>query len=150
MTTAVQTTPRAPSTRKGRDGFTLLELLVVLVILGLLASVTAPAVGRYLGGAKVDAAKLQIQTLATTLDLYRLDTGTYPAQQEGLKSLVQRPAGAVRWNGPYVRKADMINDPWGRPYNYRFPGERAEVELYTLGLDNAAGGTGEAQDLGNW
>ena len=131
-------------------GFTLLELLVVLVILGLLASVTAPAVARYLSGAKVDAAKLQIQNLSTTLDMYRLDTGSYPSQQDGLKALVQRPSGAQRWNGPYLRKADMIKDPWGQEYKYRTPGERAEVEVFTLGADKAVGGTGENQDLGSW
>lgn len=131
-------------------GFTLLELLVVLVILGLLASVTAPAVARYLSGAKVDAAKLQIQNISTTLDMYRLDTGSYPSPQDGLKALVQRPAAAQRWNGPYLRKPDMIKDPWGREYQYRTPGERAEVEVFTLGADNATGGTGENQDLGSW
>ena len=131
-------------------GFTLLELLVVLVILGLLASVTAPAVARYLGGAKVDAAKLQIQNISTTLDMYRLDTGSYPSPQDGLRALVQRPAAAQRWNGPYLRKPDMIKDPWGREYQYRTPGERAEVEVFTLGADNATGGTGENQDLGSW
>jgi len=131
-------------------GFTLLELLVVLVILGLLASVTAPAIARYLGGAKVDAAKLQLQNLVTTLDMYRLDTGSYPTQQEGLQALVQRPSGAQRWNGPYLRKPDMIKDPWGREYRYRVPGEHAEVELFTLGSDNAVGGSGESQDLGSW
>jgi general secretion pathway protein G len=131
-------------------GFTLLELLVVLVILGLLASVTAPAVARYLGGAKVDAAKLQIQNISTTLDMYRLDTGSYPSAQDGLRALVQRPAAAQRWNGPYLRKPDMIKDPWGRKYQYRTPGERAEVEVFTLGADNATGGTGENQDLGSW
>jgi general secretion pathway protein G len=131
-------------------GFTLLELLVVLVILGLLASVTAPAVARYLSGAKVDAAKLQIQNISTTLDLYRLDTGSYPSPQDGLRALVQRPAAAQRWNGPYLRKPDMIKDPWGREYQYRTPGERAEVEVFTLGADNATGGTGENQDLGSW
>jgi general secretion pathway protein G len=136
--------PKAPA------GFTLLELLVVLVILGLLASVTAPAIARYLGGAKVDAAKLQIQNLVTTLDMYRLDTGSYPTQQEGLQALVQRPSGAQRWNGPYLRKPDMIKDPWGREYRYRMPGERGEVEVSTLGADNAVGGTGESQDLGSW
>jgi general secretion pathway protein G len=131
-------------------GFTLLELLVVLVILGLLASVTAPAVARYLSGAKIDAAKLQIQNLSTTLDMYRLDTGSYPSPQDGLRALVQRPAAAQRWNGPYLRKPDMIKDPWGREYQYRTPGERAEVEVFTLGADNATGGTGENQDLGSW
>ena len=131
-------------------GFTLLELLVVLVILGLLASVTAPAVARYLSGAKVDAAKLQIQNISTTLDMYRLDTGSYPASQDGIRALVQRPAAAQRWNGPYLRKPDMIKDPWGREYKYRTPGENAEVEVFTLGADNATGGTGENQDLGSW
>ena len=131
-------------------GFTLLELLVVLVILGLLASVTAPAVARYLSGAKVDAAKLQIQNISTTLDMYRLDTGSYPSAQDGLRALVQRPAAAQRWNGPYLRKPDMIKDPWGREYRYRVPGEHAEVELFTLGSDNAVGGSGESQDLGSW
>jgi general secretion pathway protein G len=131
-------------------GFTLLELLVVLVILGLLASVTAPAVARYLSGAKVDAAKLQIQNISTTLDLYRLDTGSYPSPRDGLRALVQRPAAAQRWNGPYLRKPDMIKDPWGREYQYRTPGEHAEVDVFTLGADNATGGTGENQDLGSW
>lgn len=136
--------------RSASAGFTLLELLVVLVILGLLASVTAPAVARYLSGAKIDAAKLQIQNISTTLDMYRLDTGSYPAQQDGLKALVQRPSGAQRWNGPYLRKADMIKDPWGREYLYRTPGEHAEVEVFSLGADNAVGGTGENQDIGSW
>ena len=131
-------------------GFTLLELLVVLVILGLLASVTAPAIVRYLGGAKVDAAKLQVQNLVTTLDVYRLDTGNYPSQQEGLQALVQRPAGAQRWNGPYLRKSDMIKDPWARDYRYRNPGEHAQVDVFTLGADNAVGGSGENQDIGSW
>ena len=131
-------------------GFTLLELLVVLVILGLLASVTAPAVARYLSGAKVDAAKLQIQNISTTLDMYRLDTGSYPSPQDGLKALVQRPAAAQRWNGPYLRKPDMIKDPWGREFQYRTPGEHAEVEVFSLGADNVAGGTGENQDIGSW
>jgi general secretion pathway protein G len=131
-------------------GFTLLELLVVLVILGLLASVTAPAVARYLSGAKIDAAKLQIQNISTTLDMYRLDTGSYPASQDGLRALVQRPAAAQRWNGPYLRKPDMIKDPWGREYQYRTPGEHAEVEVFSLGADNAAGGTGENQDIRSW
>jgi general secretion pathway protein G len=136
--------PAAPA------GFTLLELLVVLVILGLLASVTAPAVARYLSGAKIDAAKLQIQNLSTTLDMYRLDTGSYPNPKDGLRALVQRPASAQRWNGPYLRKPDMIKDPWGREYQYRSPGEHAEVDVFTLGADNATGGTGENQDLGSW
>ena len=153
MRNAAQQARRRRADRKrpaAAAGFTLLELLVVLVILGLLASVTAPAVARYLSGAKVDAAKLQIQNISTTLDMYRLDTGSYPSPQDGLRALVQRPAAAQRWNGPYLRKPDMIKDPWGREYQYRTPGERAEVEVFTLGADNATGGTGENQDLGSW
>jgi len=153
MRNATQKARRHGAERKhpaAAAGFTLLELLVVLVILGLLASVTAPAVARYLSGAKVDAAKLQIQNLSTTLDMYRLDTGSYPNPQDGLRALVQRPASAQRWNGPYLRKPDMIKDPWGREYQYRTPGEHAEVEVFTLGADNRTGGTGENQDLGSW
>lgn len=133
-----------------RDGFTMLELLVVLVILGLLTAVTAPAVGRYLGGAKVDTAKLQVQNILTTLDLYRLDNGSMPTQEQGLAALVDRPSGATRWNGPYLRKAEMIRDPWGRPYQYRIPGEKGEVDIFSLGADGAPGGTGENQDVGSW
>jgi general secretion pathway protein G len=153
MKNATQKARRHGAERKrpaSAAGFTLLELLVVLVILGLRASLTAPAVARYLSGAKVDAAKLQIQNLSTTLDMYRLDTGSYPSPQDGLRALVQRPAAAQRWNGPYLRKPDMIKDPWGREYLYRTPGQHAEVEVFTLGADNATGGTGENQDLGSW
>src|SRR5688500_8144584 len=99
-----------------RSGFTLVELLVVLVILGLLAAVAAPQAMRYLGGARHDAAKLQLQGLMTALDLYRLDVGRYPTREEGLAVLVQAPSsgGASRWNGPYVRKPEQLRDPWDR------------------------------------
>ncbi len=131
-------------------GFTLLELLVVLVILGLLAAIAAPRVMSYLGGAKTDAAQIQIENLSTTLDLFRLDVGRYPTEEEGLQALLSPPPGADGWNGPYVRRADMINDPWGRPYVYRFPGQVHEFDLYTLGVDNAEGGEGESRDVTNW
>jgi len=138
-------------TARGReDGFTLLELMVVLVILGLLAATAAPQVMKYLGRAKTDAAALQVRGLASSLDLYRLDVGTYPSQAEGLQALVQRPSNQARWNGPYLTKRDMLFDPWGRLYQYRFPGERAEFELFTLGADNAVGGDGENRDVLNW
>ena len=142
---------RSPVQRAAsRPGFTLVELLVVLVILGLLASVAAPQAMRYLGGAKHDAAKLQLQGLMTAVDLYRLDVGRYPTREEGLAALMQRPAGVDRWNGPYVRKADQLQDPWSRPYRYRFPGENGVYDLipgapYALrivGLDHLAGATG--------
>jgi general secretion pathway protein G len=137
--------------RPGREaGFTLLELLVVLVILGLLAAIAAPRVLNYLGGARTDTARIQIDQLSTTLDLYRLDTGSYPPEDVGLRALVEPPSDANGWNGPYVRKAEQIEDPWGRPFVYRHPGERGDFDLYTLGADNAEGGEGENQDVANW
>lgn len=133
-----------------KPGFTLVELLVVLVILGLLASVAAPQAMRYLGGAKHDAAKLQLSGLGTAVDLYRLDVGRYPTREEGLAALVQRPSGVDRWNGPYVRKADQLQDPWGRPYRYRSPGEHGAYDLFTLGADDRSGGTAEDRDVTSW
>ena len=135
---------------RDRDaGYTLLELLVVLGILALLATVAAPQVLRYLGKAKTDTAKTQIGAISTALELYALDNGGFPPQQTGLSALVQAPQGATRWRGPYLKRADGIVDPWGRPYGYRFPGKQGQTEVFTLGRDNAAGGTGEDADVAN-
>lgn len=133
----------------GEAGFTLLELLVVLGILALLATVAAPQVLRYLGKARTETAKVQINAIGSALELYALDNGGYPPQQIGLSALVQPPAGAARWHGPYLKKAEGLIDPWGRPYQYRFPGRNGSFEVFTLGRDNAAGGTGEDQDVSN-
>jgi general secretion pathway protein G len=133
-----------------RPGFTLVELLVVLVILGLLAAVAAPQAMRYIGGAKQDAAKLQLQGLATAIDLYRLDIGRYPSREEGLAALVQKPAGLERWNGPYVRKAEQLQDPWGRVWRYRMPGEHGTYDLFSFGADDRPSGTGEDRDVTSW
>ena len=100
--------------------------------------------------AKTDAAQIQIQSLGGTLDLYRLDVGGYPSEDYGLDALIERPAGAERWDGPYLRKREMLIDPWGRPYAYRQPGEHGEFDLYTLGADNAEGGEGENRDVTSW
>lgn len=135
--------------RRPDDGFTLLELLVVLVILGLLAAFAVPQVMDYLGRSKVDAARIQLQRLDSIMDLYRLDMGRYPNQQEGLQALVAAPADAARWAGPYLKNADSLIDPWGTPYGYRIPGENGTYDLYTLGADQAPGGEGENQDLSN-
>ena len=136
--------------RPAAAGFTLIELLVVLVILGLLAAFVAPQVLKYLSKAKTDVARAQIVNIASILDLYRLEVGSYPDQQDGLNALLQQPADAPRWNGPYVKKADALIDPWGEMYQYRFPGEHGDYDLYTLGADQAAGGEGENQDVTSW
>ncbi len=147
LRTPVARIPRQMSTSAG---FTLVELLVVIVILGLLVTFAAPPVFRYLGKAKSDTARIQIQNLTATMDLFRLDVGRYPTQDEGLQALVVRPSAAETWNGPYVRRQDGILDPWGVPYGYRIPGEHGDFDLFTLGADKAQGGTGESKDVANW
>jgi general secretion pathway protein G len=131
-------------------GFTLIELLVVLVILVLLASLVAPRVIGYLGSSRTKAAKVQIQSLSTALELYKVDTGRYPTTSEGLKALVVAPPDATSWNGPYLTKKEVPSDPWGRPYAYRSPGEHAAFEITSLGADNQTGGTGENEDITSW
>jgi general secretion pathway protein G len=135
---------------RAEAGFTLIELLVVLVILGLLAAFAAPQVLKYLGRAKTDAAKAQVQNIASILDLYRLEVGNYPSQQDGLDALLEQPPDAARWNGPYVKRRDALTDPWGEIYEYRFPGEHGAYDLYTLGADRSEGGEGEDQDVTSW
>jgi general secretion pathway protein G len=139
-----------PNGSGGQAGFTLIELLVVLVILVLLASLVAPRVIGYLGSSRTKAAKVQIESLASALELYKLDTGTYPTTSEGLKALIVAPQGAAGWNGPYITKREMPNDPWGRPYNYREPGQHGSFDIFSLGADNQPGGTGENEDVGSW
>ncbi len=136
--------------RRDDAGFTLLELLVVLGILALLAAFAGPQVLRYLGRAKTEAARVQISAISTALELYALENGAFPPQQAGLQALVQAPAGATAWRGPYIKRADGLVDPWGRPYQYRHPGQKTQAEVFTLGRDNASGGIGEDQDLTNW
>lgn len=141
------------SARRSRGheaGFTLIELLVVLVILGLLSAFVAPQVLNYLGRAKTDAAQAQIQNISSILDLYRLDTGRYPSEEEGLDALLEAPPDAAAWNGPYVKREDALIDPWGEMYHYRFPGDHGDYDLYTLGADQTEGGDGENQDVTSW
>ncbi len=135
--------------RPGEKGFTLVELLVVLVILGLIMSFAAPQVFKYLGGAKTDSAGIQIERLSTALDLYRLEVGRYPSSSDGLEVLLEPPPDTPAGK-PILRKADALIDPWGRPYQYLSPGEHGEYDLFSLGRDGADGGDGEDEDVISW
>lgn len=131
-------------------GFTLLELMVVLLILAMLASIAAPQVIKHLRKAKVETAHVQIEALGASLDFFQVDLGRYPTAEEGLKALVERPGKESRWDGPYIKKDASLIDPWGEPYRYAVPGRRAEYDLYTLGADKKEGGEGDSRDVGNW
>ena len=130
-----------------KRGFTLLELLVVIVIIGLLAGYVAPRYFSQVGKSEVQVAKAQIESLEKALDQYRLDMRRYPSPEEGLEALVAKPASAPAWSGPYLKKA-VPSDPWGRPYVYRAPGTRAEFEVVSYGRDGKPGGAGEDADIG--
>ena len=134
----------------GQDGYTLVELLVVLAILGLLIAIAAPRLIHHLSAARVQTAHIQIQQLGSILDIYKLDTGHYPSQQEGLQALVVAPTGATNWNGPYLKTKDSLIDPWGNPYQYKYPGSHGEYDLYSFGADGRDGGDGENSDIANW
>lgn len=136
--------------RSRASGFTLVELLVVLVILGLLAGLVGPRVLGQLGGAKTKTAAVQIKDLEQATELFKLDVGRFPSNDEGLEALVDRPGSAQGWNGPYLKKGGVPKDPWGNAYHYESPGKRTDVDIYSLGADNAIGGEGENADVGNW
>ncbi|MDH3473804.1 MAG: type II secretion system major pseudopilin GspG [Rhodospirillales bacterium] len=135
---------------QGRGGFTLVELLVVLAILSLIATVVTTQVIGHLGEAEVKAARLQVEKLSGVLDLYRIETGDYPPESYGLEALLERPPEAERWSGPYVKKADELKDPWGRRFEYRYPGEHGTFDLYSLGKDGQEGGEDTNRDILSW
>jgi len=137
---------RQPIYRTGEQGFTLVEMLVVITIIGLIMGLIGPRVLNYLSESKVKAAKIQMQSFASALDLYNLDTGRYPTASEGLTALVQ-PSAGVSWNGPYLKGAALPNDPWNHPYLYRVPGEHGPYDIMSLGSDGREGGSGTAADL---
>jgi len=130
-----------------QHGFTLLELLVVIVIIGLLAGYVAPRYFSQVGRSEVQVARAQIESLEKALDQFRLDTRHYPSAEQGLEALVNRPANEPNWSGPYLKKA-VPADPWGHAYVYRVPGEKSEFQLYSLGRDGKMGGSGEDADIG--
>jgi general secretion pathway protein G len=133
----------------GQSGFTLMELLVVLAILGLLMSLVGPRVLNQLGGAKTKTAAIQIRDLEQTLEMYKLDVGRFPTTSQGLGALVDKPAGVAGWNGPYL-KSDVPLDPWKKEYHYKYPGEKGEVDIFSYGQNGSPGGEGEDSDVGNW
>jgi general secretion pathway protein G len=133
-----------------QTGFTLLELLVVLGIIAMLAGLVGPQVMKHMGESKVKAAKVQIEDLAQTLDMYKLDVGSYPSSEQGLEALIESPDGAQRWNGPYLRKAKVPLDPWNQEYKYASPGEHGKFDIVSLGADGKEGGDGEDKDINSW
>jgi general secretion pathway protein G len=132
--------------RVAEQGFTLVEMLVVITIIGLIMGLIGPRVLNYLSESKVKAAKIQMQSFASALDLFNLDTGRYPTASEGLTALVQ-PSAGVSWNGPYLKGAALPNDPWNHRYLYRVPGEHGPYDILSLGSDGQEGGSGTAADL---
>jgi general secretion pathway protein G len=142
---AFRAVPGQPS---AAAGFTLLELLVVIVIIGLLAGYVAPRYFSQVGKSEIQVARAQIDAIEKALDQYRLDTRRLPTTEQGLSVLVSRPASEPNWNGPYLKKI-APSDPWGRPYVYRVPGQKGEFDLFSYGRDGKPGGSGEDADIGN-
>ena len=134
----------------GEAGFTLVEMLVVITIIGLIMGLVGPRVLNYLSESKVKAAKIQMQSFSSALDLFNLDTGRYPATGEGLGALIQSPGTIPAWNGPYLKGGVLPNDPWGKPYVYRSPGEHGAYDILSYGSDGQEGGTGTAADIASW
>jgi general secretion pathway protein G len=141
---------RRRSRRLAQQGFTLVEMLVVISIIGLIMALVGPRVLNFLTESKVKAAKIQIESLTSALDLYALDTGQYPSNSDGLGALMQRPGGVTSWGGPYLKGNVVPKDPWGRPYVYRSPGQHGSYDILSYGADGQEGGTGAAADITSW
>jgi general secretion pathway protein G len=135
--------------RKHADdkGFSLVELLVVLAIIGLIAAIATPQVLGYLDGAKVDTAKAQMKNFENALELYYLDAGRYPSSEQGLAILMNKPDNDANWNGPYIKNSGALIDPWGTPYQYQSPAQEKPFLITSFGKDKKAGGTGASNDI---
>jgi general secretion pathway protein G len=142
--------PRRRGSRQGEEGFTLVEILVVITIIGLIMGLVGPRVLNYLGQSKEKAAAIQIESFAGALDLFYLDNGRYPSTNEGLTALVKRPPGATAWNGPYLKGGTVPLDPWGRPYLYRSPGQHGPYDIVSNGASGQNGGTSSAAAITSW
>jgi general secretion pathway protein G len=138
------------TTRSAEHGFTLVEMLVVITIIGLIMGLVGPRVLSYLGESKSKAAKIQIESFGSALDLFFLDSGRYPTSSEGLTVLVQRPGNIGGWNGPYLKGGMVPHDPWGNPYIYRAPGQHGTYDIMSYGADGQEGGTGTGSDITSW
>lgn len=136
--------------RAGEDGYTLLEVLIVLAITALLAAIVGPRVMQHFTRAKHDAARVQLSNIATALELYYMDCGTYPSSEQGLRALVRPQEDGERCQGPYLQKADGLLDPWRVPFRYTMPGEHGTYDLYSLGSDNLEGGESDKADITSW
>jgi general secretion pathway protein G len=134
---------------RDNSGFTLVELIVVVIIIGLLAGLVLPQFIRQEEKAKLKATRAQIELFATALDTFRLDVGRYPTSEEGLQALRQKPGGIERWDGPYLKK-DLPLDPWGKPYNYKSPGDHGPYDMVSFGADSVPGGDGDNRDITSW
>ena len=135
--------------RRSERGFTLVEILVVITIIALIVGLVGPRVLNYLGESKAKAAKIQIESFSSALDLFYLDTGRFPSGSEGLAALVQRPGGLAQWNGPYLKGGVVPADPWGKAYQYRTPGQQGAYDIVSFGSDGQEGGVGTAADINN-
>ena len=136
-------------TLKNQKGFTLVEMIVVVIIIGLIAGLVVPQFIKQEEKATAKVAKAQIELLGTALETFRLDVGRYPTTQEGLQALNQKPGGVDRWDGPYLKK-DVPPDPWGKPYIYKSPGDHGSFDIISYGADGVAGGEGTNQDVNSW
>jgi len=135
--------------RRRECGFTLIEILIVIIIIGMLAALVGPKLFGKVSSAKLKAAKAQIELFGTALDAFRLDVGRYPTTEEGLKVLRERPSGVAGWQGPYLPK-EIPADPWSRAYVYKSPGDHGDYDLISYGLDGVEGGEAENQDVVSW
>lgn len=140
---------RFPPATKRPHGFTLLELLVVLVIIGLLAAYVGPKYFQQIGKSEQKVARAQLDALEKALDQYRIDNGHYPSTEQGLAALTAAPTGESQWQGPYLSK-QVPKDPWGRDYLYRFPGQHGEYDAWSFGKDGREGGDGDDKDVTSW
>ncbi len=133
-----------------RGGFTLLELLIVMIIIGLLAALIGPKMIGRVGESRQTVAKQQIEGFSSAMEMYKLDTTKYPTQEQGLEALVAEPQGIANWKGPYLKKKFIPKDPWGNNYVYTYPGEHGDYDIVSYGADGNSGGDGEAKDVASW